>query len=133
MWDVIVHVANYTAKYFIVLIAGLATGYFNNIVIHILLGEKSFLQYWRDLKNKQPKGKVGETREILAVFITALVFILLFKKYGLTADFVFFAYLLSILIIMVFVDIETKTIPNGLVLAGLAGSAVVFAYNIFLP
>lgn len=173
MRDIIILVANYTVKYFIVLVAGMAAGYLNSVIINILLGEKTILGYWQALKNKnrqilkkkhrqildnksrqildnenrlifdnenrqildneKPEEKAGETREVLAVFTTAAVFILVFSKYGLTADFVFFAYLLSVLVIMVFIDIKTKTIPNGLVLAGLAGSAAVFAYNIFQP
>lgn len=133
MDNVIKYVIKYTVKYFIVLIAGLVAGHFNNIFIHILLEKKSFLQGWRHWLSHRPKGMAVEIKRMLVVVITAAVFILLFIKYRLTADFVFFAYLLSILVIMVFVDIETKTISNGLVLAGLAGSIAAFIYNMFLP
>ncbi|NLC69397.1 MAG: prepilin peptidase [Clostridiaceae bacterium] len=138
MEEIFISVATYTVKYFMVLVAGLAAGYLNSVIIHILLDrilleKKSLLECWRDFRDKKRKGEAGEIREIIVVFSTAAVFILVFSKYGLTADFAFFAYLMCILIIMFFIDIKTKTIPNGLVLAGLAGSAAAFVYNIFLP
>jgi leader peptidase (prepilin peptidase)/N-methyltransferase len=110
-------------KYIIVFFIGLIVGHFNGVFIHILPENKPFFKYCTSCSAKGIWFKV----------ITGTIFVLLYAKYGLTADFIFFAYLLSILIIMFFVDIKTKTIPNTLVLAGLAGGALVFLYNIFHP
>ncbi len=114
-------------KYIIVFFIGLIVGHFNGVFIHILPENKPlnkpFLKYWTSYLIKGIWTKV----------ITGAIFVLLYEKYGLTADFIFFAYLLSILIIMFFVDIKTKTIPNTLVLAGLAGGALAFLYNLFHP
>ncbi|MCR4434242.1 MAG: prepilin peptidase [Clostridiales bacterium] len=63
--------------------------------------------------------------------ITALVFMLLFSRYGLTVDFLAAIYLMSILIAVFFIDMDHKIIPDGLVLAGLAGGVLLTAYNIF--
>ncbi len=110
-------------KYIIVFFIGLTVGHFNGIFIHILPENKPFLKYWISYFTKGLWIKV----------ITGVIFVLLYAKYGLTADFIFFAYLLSILIIMFFVDIKTKTIPNTLVIAGLAGGVLAFLYNLSHP
>ncbi len=133
MIELIGNVFQNTLKYLVVLIVGLAAGYFIVPVIHSMIAEKSLRQSWHELNERKIGEKVTGFKDIAAIFITSLTFILLFIKYGLTAEFVFFSYLMLILIIMFFVDIETKTIPNTLVLAGLAGSSAVFLYNIFIP
>jgi len=133
MIELIGNVFQNTLKYLVVLIIGLAAGYFIIPVIHAMIDEKSLRQSWHELNERKIGEKVIGFKDIAAIFITSLTFILLFIKYGMTAEFVFFSYLMLILIIMFFVDIETKTIPNTLVLAGLAGSSAVFLYNIFIP
>ncbi len=69
----------------------------------------------------------------LVELITAVIFIALFYKFGLTAPFFAFAYLMAILIAIFFIDIDHRIIPNGLVLAGLAGGFAVFVYNCIRP
>ena len=69
----------------------------------------------------------------LVELITAVIFITLFYKFGLTAPFFAFAYLMAILIAIFFIDIDHRIIPNGLVLAGLAGGFAVFVYNCIRP
>ncbi|HEX3029644.1 MAG TPA: A24 family peptidase, partial [Clostridia bacterium] len=41
------------------------------------------------------------------------------------------AFLMSVLIIVFFIDWDHKIIPNGLVITGLIGSAVLVVYNVF--
>lgn len=64
---------------------------------------------------------------------TAVVFLLIFYRYGLTIEFLAMAYLMSILIIVFFIDIKHRIIPNELVVAGLIGAVPIIAYNIFKP
>ncbi len=69
----------------------------------------------------------------LIELLTALVFIALFIKFGFSAPFFAFAYLMIILIAVFFIDIDHRIIPNGLVLAGMAGGIVFFVYNCISP
>lgn len=72
-------------------------------------------------------------RYLLVELITAGTFITLYYKFGLSVPFFAFAYLLTILIAIFFIDIDHRIIPNGLVLAGLAGGFAVFVYNCISP
>jgi len=65
--------------------------------------------------------------------LTGIVFLLLFRRYELDIYFIFAAYIMSILIAVFFIDIDHKIIPDGLVLAGIAGGFLLFIYNIFFP
>lgn len=65
--------------------------------------------------------------------ITAAVFTALFARFGLTAAFFAYAYLMLILIAVLFIDYDHRIIPDELVIAGLAGGAIAFAFNIFRP
>lgn len=76
------------------------------------------------------KGRIS-VRYPLVEFLTAVGFVLLFKKYSMTIDFAVYAYLLSILIIAAFIDIDHMIIPDKLVIAGLAGGIAVFFCNLF--
>lgn len=69
----------------------------------------------------------------LVELLTAAVFIILFAKYGLTVTFFAFAYLMMILIAVFFIDIDHRIIPNGLVLAAMAGGLLFFVYNLINP
>ncbi len=64
---------------------------------------------------------------------TGIVFVLLYCRFAISVEFILFAYLLSILIAVFFIDLYYKIIPDGLVIAALAGSAAAFAYNLFRP
>jgi leader peptidase (prepilin peptidase)/N-methyltransferase len=64
---------------------------------------------------------------------TAAVYVLLLYKYGLSMDFVFFAFLFSVLIAVFFIDIDHRIIPDELVLTALAGGVLAVVYNIFRP
>ncbi len=65
--------------------------------------------------------------------LEAVIFIILFSKYGFTVPFFAYAYLMMILTAIFFIDIDHRIIPNGLVLAGLAGGFLFFIYNCFDP
>lgn len=73
------------------------------------------------------------TRYPLVELITAVIFVTLYYKFGFSAPFLAFAYLMTILIAIFFIDIDHRIIPNGLVLAGLAGGLAVFIYNLICP
>ena len=76
-------------------------------------------------------GKRISARYALVEFITGLSFVILFLKLGLCFDLFSMMYLVSILIVVLFVDIDHRIIPDELVIAGLIGGAIVFVYNIF--
>lgn len=72
-------------------------------------------------------------RYAIVELLTSLTFVLLFHKYNLSVDFFASAYLMSILIVVFFIDLDYMIIPDGLVIAGLIGGGVLFIYNIFKP
>lgn len=69
----------------------------------------------------------------LIELLTAGIFVSLLWKYGVSAELFATAFLMSILIAVFFIDLEHYIIPNGLVITGLAGGAVLAVYNIFYP
>ena len=69
----------------------------------------------------------------LVEVITAGVFVILYYKYGLSVPFFAFAFLMTLLIAIFFIDIDHRIIPNGLVLIALAGGLLLFIYNILSP
>lgn len=65
--------------------------------------------------------------------VTGGLYLLLFARFGLTVDFVAYAYLMTILIAVFVIDFDYKIIPNGLVVAGLAGAVPLIAYHAVYP
>ncbi|MDD4295963.1 MAG: prepilin peptidase [Ruminiclostridium sp.] len=63
--------------------------------------------------------------------ITGLLFVLLYLKFSLSIEFLFSAYLVSILIIMFFIDLKHLIIPNGLVITALIGGLALFVVRFF--
>ncbi len=76
------------------------------------------------------KEKIS-ARYCIVELITGLVFLGIFIKYGLSAELFFFSFLMSILIAVLFIDIEHMIIPDGLVITGLIGGVVLIFYNAF--
>lgn len=76
---------------------------------------------------------IGLARFLLTDAVTALLYVLLLHRYGLTAEFLFFAFLFSALIIVLFVDIDNRIIPDKLVIATAIGGCLALIYNIFKP
>ncbi len=66
-------------------------------------------------------------------FLTGAVWVVLFLRFGLTFESAVLIYLFTILIPILFIDLDHMIIPNGLVLAGLVAGVAVFFYNLFLP
>jgi leader peptidase (prepilin peptidase)/N-methyltransferase len=62
----------------------------------------------------------------LVELLTGLVFVVLYAKYDLSIEFLFTLYLMCILIIVFFIDLDHMIIPNELVIAGLIGGVVFF-------
>lgn len=69
----------------------------------------------------------------LVELLTAVIYIILFSKFGLSIPFAAYAFLMIILIAVFFIDIDHRIIPDELVIAGIIGGSLLFVYNIFLP
>lgn len=69
----------------------------------------------------------------LIELLTAVVFTALFVKYGFTIPFIAFAFLMTILISVFFIDLDHRIIPDELVIAGIIGGVALLVYNIFKP
>lgn len=65
--------------------------------------------------------------------LTGIVFLMLFIKYGLTPAFIIYAFLMSILIVVFFIDLEHMIIPNKLVMLAASAALVVALANAFVP
>ena len=69
----------------------------------------------------------------LIELLTAVVFTALFIKYGFTISFIAFAFLMTILIAVFFIDIDHRIIPDELVIAGVTGGVALLVYHFFKP
>nr|WP_291351228.1 A24 family peptidase [Desulfosporosinus sp.] len=72
-------------------------------------------------------------RYFLVEMITGIVSVTLFIKYGLSADLGFFLFLMYLLIVVFFIDLEHQIIPNELVMIGMIGGTALFIYTLFRP
>lgn len=111
--------------YVIIAVIGLAVGILINYMIS-----------WLPLEKEKRSGlfRTGFSRWFLVVeLLTPAIYLALFAKYGLSMDFVAFAYLMTLLLTAFFVDVDHRIIPDEVVLAGLAGGVAAFACNFFLP
>ena len=146
----------YFAQYAVVFISGLAAGaLINSCICSMLCGKPLFKAFLHcagcgvKLKpfelipligtialicNKRRRDKDEKhLRRLCVELLTAGAFVALYHKYMFTVDFLAFAYLLSILAAVVFIDMERRIIPDELVIAGLIGGIPVIVYNIFFP
>ena len=72
-------------------------------------------------------GEKISPRYMLVELLTGILFILAFQSFGFTLGLLAALTFISLLVAVTFIDIDTQTIPNGLVLFGLvAGIAFVF-------
>ncbi len=78
------------------------------------------------------KAKIS-ARYPLIELLTGLVYLAVYLKYSLSVETLALLYLFSILLAVLFIDLKHMIIPNGLVLLGMAGGALIFMYNIFTP
>lgn len=85
------------------------------------------------------RGKCRNCKEKISVqyplveLLTAIIFLLLFIKYSFSISLIAYAYLMSILIAVFFIDLKHRIIPDGLVIAGIIGGLAIFMYNLFIP
>lgn len=73
------------------------------------------------------------SRHALVETLTGLVFVSLFQKYSLNPEFILSAALISILIVVFFIDMDFMIIPDSLVISGMIVGTLQFVYNIFYP
>jgi leader peptidase (prepilin peptidase)/N-methyltransferase len=77
-------------------------------------------------------GKKFSIRYLVVELITSFIFLALYSK--LNKDVIVFslyAYFMSVLIVVFFIDLDHKIIPFKLVISGLIGGGAIFVYNIF--
>jgi leader peptidase (prepilin peptidase)/N-methyltransferase len=139
----------------IVFILGLATGSFLNICIYRIPKNESLFKNSLNCLNCGSRVKLLEKstvislilgrgkcnncdmryklKDVLIELLTGIIFILLLVKYGFTVEFIAYMYFMCILIMVFFIDIDYKIIPNELVIAGLAGGTFLVIYNLFKP
>lgn len=72
------------------------------------------------------KSKIS-AQYLLVELLSGLLFVVLYLKFGFTLELFFSIYIMSVLLIVFFIDLKHQIIPNGLVLAGLIGGVVFFA------
>jgi len=78
------------------------------------------------------KAKIS-LRYPLIELLTGIVYLVIYLRYGISVETLALAYLFSILLAVFFIDLEHMIIPNGLVLLGMAGGALIMVYNLFVP
>ena len=64
--------------------------------------------------------------------LTGIIYLLTFYHYGLSLNFIFYSFLLSILIAISFIDYDEQIIPDGLLLILLSGATIYKLLNYFL-
>ena len=146
---------NMISEYIMICIFGLVFGSFVNVLIYRIPEGKSIVTPpWACMKcgmRLKPLDLVpvfsyiflrGRCRHCGAAIsprypaielLTAAVYVVLFISFGLTVAFFAYTFLMTILIAVLFIDYDHRIIPDELVIAGLAGGAFVFVYNIFKP
>lgn len=78
-------------------------------------------------------GSAISLRYPLIELFTAIVFLMLYIKYGLTPVFMIYALVMSILIVVFFIDLEHMIIPNKLVMVAAIAGLTVALTNAFIP
>lgn len=113
----------------LIFIMGLVFGsFFIRCIYRIPKGE-SILQG----ETVYPKNRKSFLKHMGIQSLTGLVFTSLFMRYGFTPEFFASVFLMSILIIVFFIDLEHKIIPHGLTLTGLGGGLLLVIIRFFYP
>ncbi len=76
-------------------------------------------------------GEKISPRYVFIEVITAIVYVCLFYKYGINTEFFAMVLLVSILIVMFYIDFEFGIIPNSLVAIATAGGVVLYIISFF--
>ena len=77
-------------------------------------------------------GEKISPRYMLVELLTGILFLLAFISFGLSLGLIAALAFISLLVAVTFIDIDTQTIPNGLVLFGLA-AGIVFVFTKIIP
>jgi leader peptidase (prepilin peptidase) / N-methyltransferase len=139
----------------IVFLFGLAIGSFTNVLIYRIPLEKSIVYppsactscgnrltaldlvpvfSYIFLKGRcRHCGAPVSGRYPLVELLTALIFVALFMKYGISVPFIAFAFIMTILIAVFFIDMDHRIIPDELVITGIIGGTVLVIYNCISP
>jgi leader peptidase (prepilin peptidase) / N-methyltransferase len=135
-----------------IFIIGLLFGSFFNVVIYRVPAKISVVKpdsmcpacgkplKWYDLfpvfsylllggKCRYCKARISP-RYALVELLTAVMTLLLYIKYGMSFEFIFYLSLIYVLIPCFFIDLEHMIIPNGLIITGLAIFSAAFAYRL---
>jgi Type II secretory pathway, prepilin signal peptidase PulO and related peptidases len=72
-------------------------------------------------------------RYMVVELMTAFSITCLYLKFGFSAYFLAFSYLMILLVAIFFIDMDHRIIPDELILAGLIGGAAVVVYNFVSP
>jgi leader peptidase (prepilin peptidase)/N-methyltransferase len=116
--------------YILFFILGLATGFLINDCIYRIPEGKPIIALPSQCRHYDSRILAGYP---FVKFLTGVVFVLLFYRYGMTVEFISSAFLMSVLIVVFFIDIHYRIIPDILVLVALAGGVLLAVYNIFTP
>lgn len=68
----------------------------------------------------------------LVEFLTGMIWLLVYLRYGLSVETVALIFLYTLLIPVTFIDLKYMIIPNGLVLTGFIGGIALSLYHIFI-
>jgi len=78
-------------------------------------------------------GSAISPRYTAVELLTGITFALLYHTFGISLDFFASAFLMSILIVVFFIDLDYKIIPDELVVTGLVAGLIIIVLNIFFP
>jgi len=78
-------------------------------------------------------GSKISSRYVVVEVLTSILFLIIFFRYGLTCEFLIYAFLVSLLIVMTFIDIDYMIIPNQIVILGLIAGFGLIIYNYWYP
>jgi leader peptidase (prepilin peptidase) / N-methyltransferase len=135
-----------------IFIAGLLFGSFFNVVIYRVPGKISVVKpdsmcpacgkplKWYDMfpvvsylllgrKCRYCKTRISP-RYALVELLTAAITLLLYIRYGMSFEFIFYLSLVYVLLPCFFIDLEHMIIPNGLIITGLAIFTSAFIYRL---
>lgn len=77
-------------------------------------------------------GQKISPRYMLVELLTGILFVLVYLSFGLSVHLIAALTLTSVLIAIAFIDIDTQTIPNGLIIFGLA-AGLIFVFTKVVP
>ena len=81
-------------------------------------------------KCKNCNEKISIRYPIIEV-LTAIVYAIIFSRFGLSINFFAALFLMTILIVVFFIDLDHQIIPDELVITGLVGSVALILYIVF--